>query len=156
MTSAKKPAPPARAPTRPRGNGNFLVDLGGGLDPRAPEAGFCEVIFPELWLAPVDDVQTPQAAAPWRNPHLMLRRAATGALDLAGWWAQARAATKPPHRSVTVTLLADDAATPVMRWRFEGTHPVGLTYSPLNAQLPGLLYETLTLAFATVAISGHG
>ena len=155
MTPPKKPVPPARQPpTRPRGNGNFLVDLGGGLYQRAPEAGFCEVIFPELWLAPADDVQTPQSAPPWRNPHLVLRRAATGALDLVGWWTQARAATKPPRRSVTVTLLADDATTPVMRWRFEGACPVALTYSPLNAQSPDLLYETVALAFRTVAITG--
>jgi len=38
----------------------------------------------------------------------------------------------------------------VMRWRFLKAAPVGLAYSPLCAQKPGLLYESLSLAFARV------
>lgn len=136
------------ASTAPLGNAHFCVDLGDGVDPRSAAAGFCEVVFPDALLADAD-VQTPQAAATLRSPHLVLRRAATGALDLYRWWAQARGG-KAPRRTVVIELLAEDLSTPVMRWRFSGARPVGLTYSPLNAQAPGLLFETLTLAFEQV------
>lgn len=137
-----------RAAFRPRGNGNFLVDLGLG-DPRAPQAGFCEVIFPDLWLDAEQQVEAQGALAP-RNPHLVLRRAATGALDLYQWWQQARDGKAPKRRTVTIDLLAEDGATAVMRWRFHEARPVGLAYSPLQALTPGLLYESLSLAFDRV------
>ena len=148
----KPGAPDRQHPSyRPRGNGNFLVDLGMG-DPRAPEAGFCEVIFPEFWLDEDAEVQPPPqgALAPPRNPYLILRRAATGALDLYHWWQQAREGKAPKRRIVTIELLAEDGVTVVMRWRFHEVRPVGLAYSPLQAQEPGLLFETLTLAFGRV------
>ncbi|MDM0042485.1 phage tail protein [Variovorax sp. J22G21] len=140
---------------RPLTSGNFLVDLGMG-DPRAPEAGFCEVVFPEFMLAhpeagpTADRVAGPALAAP-TPAYLVLRRAATGALDLYQWWVLARDARKPPpRRTVTVELLAADMTVTVMRWRFLKASPVSLAYSPLNAQVPGLLYETLSLAFDRV------
>ncbi|MGJ7496925.1 phage tail protein [Variovorax sp. RT4R15] len=136
---------------RPLTGGNFLVDLGMG-DPRAPEAGFCEVVFPEFTLAHPEASPTanPALAAPI-PPYLVLRRAATGALDLYQWWVLARDARKPPpRRTVTVELLAADMTVTVMRWRFLKASPVSLAYSPLNAQFPGLLYETLSLAFDKV------
>ncbi|MEP6723073.1 MAG: phage tail protein [Variovorax sp.] len=132
---------------RPLTGGNFLVDLGMG-DTRAPEAGFCEVVFPEFTLEHPE--ANPAPAAPI-HPYLVLRRAATGALDLYQWWALARDARKPPpRRTVTVELLAADMAATVVRWRFLKASPVSLAYSPLNAQVPGLLYETLSLAFDRV------
>ena len=154
---------------RPLTSGNFLVDLGMG-DPRAPEAGFCEVVFPEFTLAHLDASLSASAAAnptasspanpaptaptaPTTStpPCLVLRRAATGALDLYQWWVLARDARKPPpRRTVTVELLAADMASTVMRWRFLKASPVSLAYSPLNAQVPCLLYETLSLAFDRV------
>lgn len=139
------------APARPCGNGRFLVDLGRG-DPRAPEAGFCEVIFPEFQLDGVD-AQSTLALLPPANPCLILRRAATGAPDLYEWWAQARDAGKPPpRRTVTVELLGEDLSETLMRWRFLKAAPVSLAYSPLNALTPGLLYETLSLTFTRVEL----
>lgn len=138
----QKLAPPQQ---RPCGNGNFLVDLGMG-DPRAPEAGFCEVIFPDFLRGGV----TPAPSTPTVQPCVVLRRAATGALDLYEWWSAARSAKTPAPRTVVVELLGADLASPVMRWRFLKATPVGLGYSPLNAQTPGLLYESLSLAFEQV------
>lgn len=137
----------------PCGNGNFLVDLGTG-DARSPAAGFCEVIFPEF-LIPAQRLQEAGDVlpAPATNPHLVLRRAATGAPDLYQWWQLARAGGKaPPRRTVTIDLLGPDMASTLMRWRFLKASPVGLVYSPLNALTPGLLYETLSLAFASVEL----
>lgn len=133
---------------RPRGNANFLVDFGTG-DPRAPEAGFCEVVFPELWAG--DGAEPlPQAVMTPHAGHLVLRRAATGALDLYRWWAEARDGKAPPRRTVTIDLLAEDASTTVMRWRFQQASPVSLAYSPLRAQEGGLVFETIALAFSRV------
>jgi len=154
--SPRAQRPDARpAVQRPLTSGNFLVDLGMG-DPRAPEAGFCEVVFPEFTHAhakaspAVNHATNPALASP-TPAYLVLRRAATGALDLYQWWVLARDARKPPpRRTVTVELLAADMAATVMRWRFLKASPVSLAYSPLDAQVPGLLYETLSLAFDRV------
>lgn len=140
---------------RPLGNGRFLVDLGLGTDPRAPEAGFCEVIFPEFRLDPGEekgagpDLLTPaQALAPASPaPHLVLRRAATGALDLYDWWQKARAGKAPRKRTAMVELLDEAGAEVVMRWRFFDVRPVALAYSPLQAMTPGVLYETVSFRF---------
>lgn len=146
-----KPTPfeVAAVPHRPRGNSNFLVDLGGGVDPCAPEAGFCEVVFPEFCLGAAAEPSGQAVVAPHAR-HLVLRRAATGALDLYRWWVQARDAKAPPRRTVTIELLAEDAATTVMRWRFQHAYPVALAYSPLRAQEGGLVFETVALDFAKV------
>jgi hypothetical protein len=37
-----------------------------------------------------------------------------------------------------------------MRWRFRDAWPVRLHYSPLDAMVSGLLFETVALAFARV------
>jgi hypothetical protein len=37
-----------------------------------------------------------------------------------------------------------------MRWRFHDAWPVRLAYSPLDAMVSGLLFETVTLAFGLV------
>jgi hypothetical protein len=125
----------------PLGRSNFRVDLGLG-DPDAPDAGFCEVIFPVL-SADAGDAM-PDAR------HLVLRRGATGALDLYAWWAGARESQAPARRTVTIELLSGDPTHVVMRWRFHDAWPVRLAYSPLDAMVSGLLFETVTLAFGLV------
>ena len=59
-------------------------------------------------------------------------------------------AKAPTRRTVTIDLLAEDAATSVMRWRFHRAAPVSLGYSPLRAQEGGLVFETIALDFAKV------
>lgn len=130
---------------RPLARSNFRVDLGLG-DPDAPAAGFCEVVFPTLWA---DAAPAPPQDAADDTRHLVLRRGATGALDLYGWWA-AREGKAPARRTVTVELLSDDMARVAMRWRFHEAWPVSLRYSPLDAMVSGLVFETLALAFARV------
>ncbi|HEY4956392.1 MAG TPA: phage tail protein, partial [Caldimonas sp.] len=84
---------------------------------------------------------------------LVLRRGATGALDLYAWWDQARRGQAPPRRVVKVKLLDDDHATVLMTWRFRNVRPVSLAYSPLNALDGGILMETIELAFDAVEMS---
>ena len=84
---------------------------------------------------------------------LVLRRGATGALDLYEWWNQARRGKAPPRRVVKVKLLAEDHTTVVLTWRFRNVKPLSLAYSPLNALEGSVLMEAIELTFDDVEIS---
>ena len=123
----------------------FRVDLGDGKAAR----GFSEVIFPEFIACRQDDAR------------LVLRRAATGDLDVYRWWTAARdtpgaSPIRPFARSprentvardVTIQLLPASGEESVMSWLFKSAEPVALGYTPLDANLPAILLESLTLAF---------
>ncbi len=136
----------------PYGGGNFLVAI-GDQDPRRAAAGFSEVIFPAFTY---DGPTRPDGGSPTRDPddsqlpRLVLRRGATGDLDLYTWWDEGRRDSRPPRRTITVHLLAEDHETVAMTWRFHDARPVSLSYSPLNAVDAGLLIETIELAFERV------
>ena len=98
------------------------------------------------------DASASEPAGAPRDDCLVLRRGATGALDLYDWWQAARSGAKR-GRVVTVKLLADDRATVVMTWRFRNARPVALSYSPLNALDGSALMETIDLAFETVEMA---
>lgn len=145
----------ATRPERPHGNANFLVELGRGGGGRSPGAGFAEVIFPPFTLPAgaarsAATTDAPAGTADSVTRHLVLRRGATGALDLYAWWDLARHGKAPRRRVVTVKLLAGDGATVVMSWRFLNVRPVSLAYSPLCALDGGVLMETIELAFDAV------
>jgi phage tail-like protein len=129
---------------RPHLNSNFMVEFGSGK-----ASGFAEVIFAPFMLA---DGDATHPGAPPVN-RLLLRRGATGALDLYAWWDQARQGKAPARRVVKVKLLAADHATVVMSWRFRNVRPVSLSYSPLQAMDGGVLMETLELSFDAVEMS---
>ena len=114
---------------------NFNVDLGDGAS-----IGFAEVVFPPFAVNP--DTLVP--------PLLRLRRAATGALDVYGWWDNARRDPKGALRNVTIDLLSHDLKTSVLRWRFLKVRPVSLDYGALDANHPAIVSETLVLAFERV------
>lgn len=124
----------------------FLVSI-GEQDGREPAAGFAEVIFP-----PFDHAHERDAAPDDARPLLVLRRGATGRLDLYEWWDAARRHKALPTRTVTVQLLGD-GERPVLTWRFLGAYPVTLTYSPLNAMSGNLVMEQIALAFERVEMA---
>ena len=107
----------------------FVVEI-GGVEP----IGFSEVVFPDFLTAS-------EAPAP-----LLLRRAATGTLDLYEWWDIARGKSRGAIRDVSVQLI-DGNGEPVLRWRFLRAVPLALSYSGLDASQSGLVIETLTLSF---------
>src|SRR5882672_4444416 len=127
---------------------NFLVDLGDGAHPRTGGTGFAEVIFPSFRSA---SARTRRAAAtklPGEGARrLVLRRGASGALDLYLWWNQARIGKAPKRRTVTVRLLGEDHAQVVTTWRFSNVRPVSLSFTPLNAMEASVLMETIELEF---------
>jgi len=135
----------------PHANSNFLVDLGYG-DPNSFSSGFCEVVFPEFRIAPSVAAERPDQAEDGRHNgggsrFLILRRGATGALDLYDWWNKARRGKAPKAQTIKVTLLAEDHATVVFTWYFRRARPVSLSYSPLNAMQGGVLIESIELTF---------
>jgi phage tail-like protein len=134
----------------PLGRSNFVVQWGGAS---AAAQGFAEVIFPPFAVAG-------EATAPEGAPqegaiarHLVLRRGATGALDLYDWWDRTRRGQAPRRRVVTVRLLGADQRSVVMTWRFRNARPVSLAYSPLLAMDAGVLMETIVIAFDDVEMA---
>jgi hypothetical protein len=129
---------------RPLLNANFLVEFGTGKG-----GGFAEVIFAPFAIpaGAATPASAPGAAAAALANRLILRRGATGALDLYDWWNQARRGQAPPRRVVKVRLLGEDHATVLMTWRFRNVRPVSLAYSPLNALENAVLMETIELTF---------
>jgi phage tail-like protein len=150
MAASAKTAAESR--DSPHGNANFVVELSAGKG-----SGFAEVIFTPFTVGKgIDGAAQASvlavAGAPLGN-RLVLRRGATGALDLYEWWNQARHGQAPPRRIVKVKLLAADHATVVMTWRFRNVKPVSLAYSPLNALDGAVLMESIELAFDEVEMS---
>ena len=150
-TSASSSSKAGGVRSGPLGRSNFAVDWGGGS---AASQGFAEVIFPPFVLEggarPPATPATASADAAAQDGHLVLRRGATGALDLYAWWDRARRGQAPRRRVVTVRLLGVDGKSVVMTWRFRNVRPVSLAYSPLLAMDAGVLMETIAIAFDSV------
>jgi hypothetical protein len=127
---------------KPFANSNFLVDLGYG-DPTNYNSGFCEVIFPEFRVDGAKDLTDDSP----RSEFLILRRGATGSLDLYDWWNKARRGKAPKARTIKIALLAEDHSTVVFTWYFRQARPVSLAYSPLNAMQGTVLIESIEFAF---------
>ena len=105
---------------RPHGNSNFVVEFGSGAS-RSGRTGFAEVDLPRRSRSPSDRRRAaprprhrPRRRSERRPQRLLLRRGATGALDLYAWWDQARRGKAPARRVMNVKLLAEDHATVVM------------------------------------------
>lgn len=107
----------------------FTVEIDG-----ITAGGFSQVVLPEFAAVPGDVV-----------PVLVLRRAATGSLELYRWWDEARHDPRGAPRSVAVLAGADGDAA--LRWRFKAARPLSIGWLPLDAMHAGVLVETLTLAF---------
>ena len=123
----------ARGPARPALAANFKVRIN-----KADVKTIAQVVLPRL---PVDpSLDTP--------PLLTLRRAAASDRLFHDWWDEARNGDVMP-RTVTVTMLGANLA-PLFGWRFPDARPAALSYGLLDAASPGVLMETLDLAFDQV------
>jgi phage tail-like protein len=123
---------------RPYSSFNFLVDLGDG-DPHSQEAGFEEVILPELGTE--------------SSTNLILKRGVFGSLKLYKWWNEARKdrgkrSSRRPGASRTVAVhLLDETGSVVLTWKFLRARPVKLRFSNLEADKTNVMLEYLELAF---------
>ena len=131
----------------PLTGGSFLVSI-GDRDGREPSAGFAEVVFPSF-----EHPRERDALADAPGARLVLRRGATGRLDLYEWWDAARREKTPPTRTVAIQLLAPDQRTVAMTWRFLRAYPVTLSYSPLGATTGAVVMEQVALAFERVEMA---
>ncbi len=129
---------------------NFRVAIGGRA--RSTE-GFSEVRLPTLLIHGDALADVDAALGDERNPHLVLRRGFTGALDLHEWWNQEHGAKPTRGRIVTVDLLDDTNREVAASWRFTGCRPVALHYSSLNALESSVVTETIVLSFEDVEIA---
>jgi phage tail-like protein len=141
-----------QAAVRPHLNAHFIVDLGRG-DASDPDAGFCEVVFPEFRIGPAKRVKrrgtrvVPPSPTESQSRHLILRRGVTGSRDLYEWWDQARRGKARQPRTVTVQLMTPDLSRAILTWRFHRARPVCLSYAPLNALQATVLIESVELEF---------
>ena len=147
-TSASSSSDAGRGRGGPLGRSNFEVDWGGGSS--GASRAFSEVIFPRFLVDQEAGEATSESGASAADGHLVLRRGATGALDLYDWWDRTRRGQLRRSRVVTVRLLGADGRTVLMTWRFHRARPVALTYSPLLAMESGVLMETIEIAFGRV------
>jgi phage tail-like protein len=125
-------------PPTPIQSSHFSVDLGVGKS-----LGFSEVIFPPFEAARESTADA--APAP-----VLVRRAVSASRELYDWWDEARN-QRAKLRTVTVSLLGPNGK-PVLAWRFLGTRPLWLAYSPLSAASAQLATETLAFAFERVEL----
>jgi phage tail-like protein len=84
--------------------------------------------------------------------HVLLRRAVTGATDLADWWRTERAPKRSTARTVVVELIDPSSAAPLLTWTFRGCRVIQLSHSPLDALVATIVTESLVFEYADVDI----
>ena len=132
---------------------NFLVDIGTG-ETESTDAGLLEVIFPEARVQVLeyrngndrtDDARKTQSITRYGN--LILKRGAIGSLTWYAWWNAVRNGDANSKRNISVRLQTEDRQADVLTWRFLRAWPVRHQFAPLHALNPGVLIETLEIAF---------
>jgi len=143
----------AIARERPYVNGNFLVDLGTG-DTESVRAAFTQVILPDAHVLAIeyragnDRTNEPKKLpGSVRYDNLVLRRGLIGETDLYEWWDRARSGDPDVRRNVTVSLLSENRADTVWRWKFTNAWPVKYGTSDLSADGNDVMIEEIELCF---------
>ncbi len=138
---------------RPYPGLNFLVDLGTG-NTDGPEAGFEEVLLPEVALEVVEyrngneKENGPRKITTFEHStNLILKRGVIGSLNLYQWWNQLRNGDQNALRTVIVHLLNEDHTAVVLTWKFLRARPVKLRFSSLEAQPSSAFAEYVEIAF---------
>ena len=137
---------------RPYVQFNFLVDLGTG-DTDGADAGFEEVLVPEVWLDVLeyrngnDKENTVRKIAGLEHcGNAVLKRGVIGSLNLYQWYNQTRNGDQNALRNVAIKLLNEDHTAVVVTWKLFRARPVRLRWGPLNGKGKEVLVEYLELA----------
>lgn len=137
---------------RPYVQFNFLVDLGTG-DTDGPDAGFEEVLVPEVWLDVIEYRNGNEKGNNVRKftgldhcGNAVLKRGVIGSLNLYQWYDQVRNGNQAALRTVTIKLLNEDHTDVVVTWKLIRARPVRLRWGPLNGKGKEVLVEYLELA----------
>ena len=137
---------------RPYVQFNFLVDLGTG-DTDGAEAGFEEVLVPEVWLDVIEYRNGNEKENTVRKltgldhcGNALLKRGVIGSLNLYKWYDQVRNGDQNALRTVTIKLQNEDHTEVVLTWKLLRARPVRLKWGPLNGKGKEVLVEYLELA----------
>ena len=137
---------------RPYDNFNFLVDLGTGKAEGA-QAGFQEVLLPEVWLDVIEYRNGNEKENSVRKltglehcGNALLKRGVIGSLNLYQWYDQVRNGDAKAFRTVTIHLQSEDHTGPVLTWKLLRARPVRLQWSPLQGRGKEVALECLDLA----------
>ena len=121
---------------------NFTVEI-GVMARTAASVPFSQVLLPRLELPVANDRR------------LILRRPATGALDLYEWYEAERLAPSQHGRFVAVSVTTPGQRQRMMGWQFDGIRPTALSYGMLDALSGTILIETIELRFDAVTIVNY-
>ena len=137
---------------RPYPNFNFLVDLGTG-NTDGPEAGFEEVILPEVWLDVIEYRNGNEKENAVRKltgldhcGNALLKRGVIGSLNLYNWYNDIRNGNQNALRTVTIHLQNEDHGAIVQTWKLLRARLVRLKWGPLNAKGKETAVEYVELA----------
>ena len=137
---------------RPYPNFNFLVDLGTG-NTDGPEAGFEEVILPEVWLDVIEYRNGNEKENSVRKVtgldhcgNALLKRGVIGSLNLYNWYNDIRNGNQNALRTVTIHLQNEDHSAIVQTWKLLRARLVRLKWGPLNGKGKETAVEYVELA----------
>jgi phage tail-like protein len=137
---------------RPYSNFNFLVDIGTGTTD-GPEAGFEEVILPEVWLDVIEYRNGNEKENSVRKltgldhcGNTLLKRGVIGSLNLYQWYNEIRNGNQQAFRTVTIQLQNEDHTSIVQTWKLLRARLVRLKWGALNAKGKEVLVEYVELA----------
>jgi phage tail-like protein len=138
---------------RPYSAFNFLVQLGDGADPNAPEAGFQEVsglgieVTVQEYRSGNSVVNSPiKVIGMHKVTDITLKRGVIGTLDLYEWLNAVRLGTQGMGRSVLITLRSEDRESDAMRWKLTNAVPIKYTGPALNGKGTDVAVEELVLS----------
>ena len=133
-------------------NFNFLVDLGTG-NTDGPDAGFEDVLLPEVWLDVIEyrngndkENSARKLTGLEHCGNVVLKRGAIGSLNLYDWYNDVRNGDQRALRTVTIQLQNEDHTEVVLTWKLLRARPVRLRWGPLNGKSKDVFVEYLELA----------
>lgn len=137
---------------------NFLVNLGGGTDPSAIQAGFQEVTGLSTEIAqqdyrvgnaPHNNVQ--KLTGLNKAADVTFKRGIINPTALFDWLNQVREGEANSRRTITVELQSEDHRT-VARWTLNEARPLKYTLGALNAKGNDAAMEELVLAYERLQV----
>ena len=143
---------------RPYMQFNFLVNLGGGVDPASVQGGFQEVTGLATELAQQD---YRNGNAPHNNvikltglnkaADVTFKRGIINPTALFDWINEVREGNAAARRTITVELQSEDHRT-VARWTLNEARPLKYTLGGLNAKGNDAAMEELVIAYERLAV----
>lgn len=137
---------------RPYCNFNFLVDLGTG-DSSGPDAGFEEVILPEVWVDVIEyrtgnqkENSVQKITGLDHCGNVTLKRGVIGSLNLYQWYNDIRNGDTKALRTVRIQLQSEDHTEIVQTWILMRARIVRLKWGPLHAKGKDVAVEYAELA----------